>query len=1109
MEAVSKWSPQQVVDWMRGLDDGLQQYVDSFQQQQVDGEKLLRMSHQELLSLGVMRVGHQELVLEAVDLLCALNHGVESDNLKTLVAQMRAAHHGLSSAVSQRRKNPAYHSRICHQPSNGFLTAVVELIAAAKNLLAWLDRTPLTSANDFSSTKGRIIQLCLELTSTVQKDCTVYEIEEKILEVSRSLNSICEKTVQATADPSKSQRSRLEEVHITDVKPGEGLGIYIKSTYDGLHVITGTTENSAADKTQRIHAGDEVVQVNSQTVVGWQLKHLVEKLRAESGGVVLVVKKRPSGSSGGFAPAPLKNLRWRPPRAQVSQGAPGLYKPRQPEASDPRGKTSILDLYVPPPPAAPYSPLDANMDATATAAAVHAVKMRPKSPNSCLDADARRRLIVPDDHRKSISAAPEQPAAVRLRQRSSSRSKPRPVSMPVQSFSGASDPVSRPGPQGRKGHQLLQRYLSNEGISAIEEEEPCFPLPYRGHPAVRGVDHIRGSQCFISADLHNSATIPYQEAPSKKPAAAAAATSPPPPPPPSSSSPLAVTKQSTSFLLHCAPSAENQRTRLQRTRGPENPAENQGTHLQRTRGPEDPSAENQRTLQRTREPIYREPEDQRTCLHRTREPEDPSAENQRTRGPVCRGPENQRTCLQRTREPENLTAENQRTREPDCREPEDQRTREPVCREPEDQRTREPVCREPEDQRTRGPVCREPEDQRTLQRTREPEDQRTREPVCREPENQRTREPENLRSSCWTRWSAAMSRRRISVKDLGQVDCQGWLQRRKEGRSFLGSRWKRCWFVLKRSSLYWYSDKTAQNAEGFVKLSGFSVQQAKQSRKKHAISASHPLIVTLFMAAESFTDMNRWISKLSEAAQQDEPVSSEECYSEGSDDDAFTSCPPDTQQEAAPCENPPACSSVATATLAEHRRRSLSDCAALSGNSRRRRRTGGEEQLSWLDLPGPEDGRGPEDPVPLIHIGPEGEGEDHEVQNDERAPDEMELLYNHLKAASLSLIGRSGHRDFRASFIRRCQNDKVNEKLHQLRILRSTLKAKESELRAVDQILDRPALTPVSYRKWKGSNSMLMQEISRLHQQQPAGGAAEPEPWPAGGAAEPEPGLTP
>lgn len=96
----------------------------------------------------------------------------------------------------------------------------------------------------------------------------------------------------------------------------------------------------------------------------------------------------------------------------------------------------------------------------------------------------------------------------------------------------------------RSGRDALHRYLSNEGISAITEEEPCYPLPYRGHQLVRGVDHIRGSQCFINADLHNSATIPYQEATASKKASAAAASS--------SSSvvapPPSLTKQSTSLL---------------------------------------------------------------------------------------------------------------------------------------------------------------------------------------------------------------------------------------------------------------------------------------------------------------------------------------------------------------------------------------------------------------------------------------------------------------------------------------------------------------------------------------------------------------------------------
>ncbi|MEQ2212874.1 hypothetical protein XENOCAPTIV_006235, partial [Xenoophorus captivus] len=68
------------------------------------------------------------------------NYGVEADSLKILVGTMRTAHHNLSSAVMQRRKNPEYQNKNSHQPSNEFLSAVVDLIAAAKSLLAWLDR---------------------------------------------------------------------------------------------------------------------------------------------------------------------------------------------------------------------------------------------------------------------------------------------------------------------------------------------------------------------------------------------------------------------------------------------------------------------------------------------------------------------------------------------------------------------------------------------------------------------------------------------------------------------------------------------------------------------------------------------------------------------------------------------------------------------------------------------------------------------------------------------------------------------------------------------------------------------------------------------------------
>ncbi|GLD56987.1 connector enhancer of kinase suppressor of ras 3-like protein [Lates japonicus] len=333
--------------------------------------------------------------------------------------------------------------------------------------------------------------------------------------------------------------------------------------------------------------------------------------------------------------------------------------------------------------------------------------------------------------------------------------------------------------------------------------------------------------------------------------------------------------------------------------------------------------------------------------------------------------------------------------------------------------------------------------------------------------------------------TAGMSRRRVSVKDLGVVDCEGWLHRRKEGRSFLISKWKKYWFVLKKSSLYWYTDKMAVKAEGFINLSGFTIEQAKQCRKKHAITATHPQVVTIFIAAESFIEMNKWISKLSEAAEPCEVINTEECYSEGSDqdgDDCVSPCSQDSEQETTESENTIPPSTVPTESM----RRSTLEGGTLSRNRRRRVVSDGSERLSWLDLPRPDRTSGAAS-LPQIHV-----REKEKEAVDESPPDEMESLYNHLKAASLSPIGQSCQKDFRASFVRRCKNDRVNEKLHLLRILSSTLKAKESELRTVDQILTDSTLTAPAYREWRLSNLILLQEIGQ--QDQAAGGAAELRP---------------
>ncbi|XP_061522835.1 LOW QUALITY PROTEIN: connector enhancer of kinase suppressor of ras 2 [Phycodurus eques] len=467
MEPVSKWTASQVVVWMKGLDDCLQQYVCVFERGGVCGERLLRISHAELEDLGVSRIGHQELILEAVDLLCALNSGLETESVRTLAHKLGASAKNLQNFISGRRRSSQSESRTSRRLPNDLLTSVVDLITAAKSLLAWLDRSPFAAVADYSVTRNNVIQLCLELTTIVQQDCTVFETENKILHVCKTLSGVCEHIVCVSSDPLVSQSTHLELVHLTNVKASDGLGMYIKSTYDGLHVITGTTEGSPADRCKKIHAGDEVIQVNHQTVVGWQLRNLVGSLRADKGVVSLTLKKRPQ-STLSSAPALLKNMRWKPLALQPTR-SPGS------SSATPSGtptKTSALqDLYIPPPPMEPYTPRDETVTFPGDEASRGhgGVTKRSDSPNSFLDQESRRRE---EDEPVYCTT----PTYGRLR----------PISMPVEcNWGGDYEDPAKLHRESRRETSLM-RYVGLTGGGGGGAEERAVSDDYTSHTARPG-----------------------------------------------------------------------------------------------------------------------------------------------------------------------------------------------------------------------------------------------------------------------------------------------------------------------------------------------------------------------------------------------------------------------------------------------------------------------------------------------------------------------------------------------------------------------------------------------------------------------------------------------
>ncbi|XP_021100979.1 connector enhancer of kinase suppressor of ras 2 isoform X2 [Heterocephalus glaber] len=955
MEPVSKWSPSQVVDWMKGLDDCLQQYIKNFEREKISGDQLLRITHQELEDLGVSRIGHQELILEAVDLLCALNYGLETENLKTLSHKLNASAKNLQNFITGRRRSGHYDGRTSRKLPNDFLTSVVDLIGAAKSLLAWLDRSPFAAVTDYSVTRNNVIQLCLELTTIVQQDSTVYETENKILHVCKTLSGVCDHIISLSSDPLVSQSAHLEVIQLANIKPSEGLGMYIKSTYDGLHVITGTTENSPADRCKKIHAGDEVIQVNHQTVVGWQLKNLVNALREDPSGVILTLKKRPQ-SMLTSAPALLKNMRWKPlalqpliPRSPTSSVATPSSTISTPTKRD---SSALQDLYIPPPPAEPYIPRDEKGNLPCEDLRGHMVgkpvHKGSESPNSFLDQEYRKRFNIVEEDTVLYCYEYE-------KGRSSSQG--RRESTPTYENS-------------------LLRYMSNEKIA---QEEYMFQ---------RNSKKDTGKKSKKKSDKSNSPTH-YSLLPSLQ-------------------------------------------------------------------------------MDALRQDIMGTPVPEATLYHTF-----------------------QQSSLQHKSK-----------------------------------------------KKSKGPI-------------------------------------------------AGKSKRRISCKDLGRGDCEGWLWKKKDAKSYFSQKWKKYWFVLKDASLYWYINEEDEKAEGFISLPEFKIDRASECRKKYAFKACHPKIKSFYFAAEHLDDMNRWLNRiniLTAGYAERERIKQEQDYwSESDKEEADTPSTPKQDSPPPPYDTyprPPSMSCASPYVEAKHSRLSSTETSQSQSSHEEFRqevtgssamspiRKTASQRRSWQDLIetpltssglhylqtlpledsvfsdsvaiSPEHRRQSTLPTQKCHLQdhygpyplaesermqvlngsggkprsftlPRDSGFNHcclnepvsacdpqddvqppEVQEEEEEEEEGEAagenigeksetreeklgdslqdLYRALEQASLSPIGEhriSTKMEYKLSFIKRCNDPVLNEKLHRLRILKSTLKAREGEVAIIDKVLDNPDLTSKEFQQWK------------------------------------------
>ncbi|XP_074782124.1 connector enhancer of kinase suppressor of ras 1 [Athene noctua] len=284
-----------------------------------------------------------------------------------------------------------------------------------------------------------------------------------------------------------------------------------------------------------------------------------------------------------------------------------------------------------------------------------------------------------------------------------------------------------------------------------------------------------------------------------------------------------------------------------------------------------------------------------------------------------------------------------------------------------------------------------------------------------------------------------LSRRRVSCRDLGRVDCDGWLLKKKDHVGFMAQKWKRCWFVLKGHTLYWYHHPNDEKAAGLINVATYDLESTREQKKKYVFQLSHQKYKPFIFAAETLADLSMWVSHLITAktkytlAHQSVPDREEDCYSETEAED------PDDESPRHGCDSP------------KKKLQNAPEKAQLFPD-------GGEPSSAASSPQG--------SPQPCSPMDPAGE--------------DLECLMRCLKQGGVSLIGRQRfltQEQCRKSFIRRNKNPRINEKVHAVRALQSTLKAKLVELQALEQLLSDAALTSEKFRCWKEEHQELYQDL--------------------------------
>ncbi|XP_021959664.1 uncharacterized protein LOC110855562 isoform X1 [Folsomia candida] len=299
------WSPFDVAYWIAGLETnanptpterGFAFYSACFLQQNVSGRLLLNLMAGDLSRYGVEKVGDQLLLQDAIQ---ALRSELDTPRMtlqslaSTLAVRCRNYRGELSLLSTSRGGGgssgpPGTQNNYIPTDS---LSSASHLLDSSKILIRWLTRFPFLGNSEYDVVTVKLTKHCFELAMLSQRDSFADNAIEEVQYLCTKIIEICEELIHSR-DSLVIQPAAVDVITLRK-RTEQELGLHVESSYFGLHQVSAVKLSSPAQQSGHLEKGDEILQINYQTVVGWPQINVINLLNEDCNEVILTIKRRP------------------------------------------------------------------------------------------------------------------------------------------------------------------------------------------------------------------------------------------------------------------------------------------------------------------------------------------------------------------------------------------------------------------------------------------------------------------------------------------------------------------------------------------------------------------------------------------------------------------------------------------------------------------------------------------------------------------------------------------------------------------------------------------------------------------------------------------------